>query len=128
MLKQQKLQSKSLSTLGFVVLAILLVIIFLLPPVKKWLNEIPYLFEVVYPLLALFSIYGLYQAYRSESGAFTLLKWVLLLVATGSSVLAVYGAGAFFFTLRQIGAVAFIVLEIGHTLVGGFPSEELAAS
>jgi hypothetical protein len=105
---------------GMAVLWGLIVIVFLLPPVKQWFNETPYLLEILYPLLTLFSLYLLYQAYRDKAGTFVLFKWALLLIATASSVLAVYGAGAVFHTIRLVSAEVFIVLQIGHMLVESF--------
>ena len=118
--QQEKQRSGLMGGIGAVVLALLIVIVFLLPPVKQWFNQTPYLFEVLYPLLTLFSIYLLYQAYRAKAGTFVLFKWALLLVAAASSVLAVYGAGALFYTVRLVSAEVFIVLEIGHILVESF--------
>ncbi|MGC9395087.1 MAG: hypothetical protein ACP5J4_09545 [Anaerolineae bacterium] len=105
---------------GMAVLWMLVVMVFLLPPVKRWFNETPYLLEVLYPLLTLFSLYLLYQAYRAKAGTFVLFKWALLLIATASSVLAVYGAGAGFYTIRSVSAQVFIVLEVGHIFVESF--------
>ena len=106
--------------IGMAALWVLIVIVFLLPPVKRWFNATPYLLEVLYPLLTLFSLYLLYQAYRDKAGTFVLFKWALLLIATASSVLAVYGAGAIFYTIRLVSAEVFIVLEIGHIFVESF--------
>ena len=113
-------RSGMLRGIGAAVLGVGIVIIFLLPPVKQWFNETPYLLEVLYPLLTVFSLYLVYQAYRAKAGSFVLFKWALLLVAALSSTLAVYGAGAIFYTIRQVSAEVFIVLQIGHILVESF--------
>jgi hypothetical protein len=117
MVDQRERQRSGLGGIGAAALGVLIVIVFLLPPVKRWFNETPYLLEVLYPLLTLFSFYVLYQAYRDKAGKFVLFKWGLLLLAAASSMLAVYGAGEIFYTIRLMSAEFFIVLQIGHILV-----------
>ena len=118
--QREKQRSGLVRGIGTAALWLLVVIVFLLPPVKRWFNEMPYLLEVLYPLLTLFSLYLLYQAYRDKAGTFMLFKWALLLVATTSAALAVYGAGAIFHTIRLVSAEVFIVLQIGQILVESF--------
>ena len=118
--QREKQRSGLVRSIGMAALWVLVVIIFLLPPVKRWFNETPYLLEVLYPLLTLFSLYLLYQAYRAKAGTFVLFKWALLLIATASSALAVYGAGTVFYTIRSVSAEVFIVLQIGQIFVESF--------
>ena len=118
--QHKKQRSGLVRGIGTAALWLLVVIVFLLPPVKRWFNEMPYLLEVLYPLLALFSLYLLYQAFRDKAGTFMLFKWALLLIATASATLAVYDAGAIFHTIRLMSAEVFIVLQIGQILVESF--------
>jgi FtsH-binding integral membrane protein len=118
--QREERRSGVMRGIGAAALGLVIVVIFLLPPVKRWFNETPYLLEILYPLLTLFSLYLLYQAYRAKAGTFALFKWALLLVAALSSMLAVYGAGAIFYTIRLVSAEVFIVLQIGHILVESF--------
>lgn len=119
-----KSRPENLVTLVKAVIAILVIVVFLLPPVKQWLNAQPIRLRVIYPLLTLVCLYGLYQAYRATSGAFGLLRWGVIVSAALSSVLAVYGVGQVFFTVGKVCAVAFIVMEIGYILYEGLAGSD----
>lgn len=112
--------SAVLATLAKVAIALVMLAVFLLPPVKQWLNADPLRLRALYPLLALACAFGLFQAIRSVAGTFALVRWAVILLAAASMTLAVYGAGAVFFTIGKACAIAFIVLEIGRILYEGF--------
>ena len=113
-----------LATLAKITVAFVLLAIFLLPPVKQWLNADPVRLRVIYPLMALACAYGLFQAYRSAGGTFDLVRWGVILLATVCMALAVYGVGGGFFTIGKACAIGFIVIEIGRILYEGFANGE----
>jgi hypothetical protein len=117
--QQSSLGSKPIATLVKMLLAFFIIVFFLLPPVKQWLNAEPVRLRVIYALMTLFCLYGLIQAYRERSSTFALVRWAVILLAVGSSVLAVFGVGQIFFTISKVCAIAFIVMEIGHILYEG---------
>ena len=98
------------------IIAVIVMIGFMLPPVKKVLNTVPYLWEVLYPLLALFSLYVLIQVIQAKEGIINTIKWALLLVASAFMALAVFDVGSVFYTLGRTTAIIFIVMEMGTFL------------
>ena len=121
-MSEQSVNSRSdyLSTLAKVAIVVVMLAVFLLPPVKQWLNADPVRLRVIYPLMALACGYGLFQAYRSAAGTLDLVRWGVILLAAVCMVLAVYGVGAAFFAIGKVCAIGFIVLEIGRILYEGF--------
>jgi hypothetical protein len=95
---------------------LLLLAIVLLTPVKGWLNQIPHLWQVLYPLLTLLAGYLLVSAARAREGWLTIAKWALLLAsaacASGYFLLALPYA---FFTMGRWGAIVFIAVEVVHS-------------
>jgi hypothetical protein len=71
---------------GIIAVAIGLLIlgVVLLTPVKGWLNRIPNLWRIFYPLMALFAGYLVVSAFREDEGQLKALavgKWAVLLAA-----------------------------------------------
>lgn len=97
-------------------LAVLLALF--LTPLRQWLNQIPYLWHVLYPLLTLFGAYLVMDSVRRREEGGIIAKWVILLVAALSATLHIYGAGRFFYTLSRWGALFFVVAEIIDTVLG----------
>ena len=112
-------RSEHLSTLVRATMAFVILIVFLLPPVKQWLNADPVRLRIIYPLMALICAYGLFQAYQSSGRTFDLARWGVILLAAVCMVLAVYGVGPVFFTIGKACAIGFIVMEIGRILYEG---------
>ena len=113
-------RSKYLTTLAQVAIAVVMLAVFLLPPVKQWLNAESVRLRVIYPLMALACAYGLFLTYRSAGRKFDLVRWGVILLSAVCMVLAVYGDGPIFFTIGKACAIGFIVMEIGRILYEGF--------
>ncbi len=106
-----------------IIVAAVVFIGLMLPPVKKWLNAIPYLWTVFYPLLSLFSLYILIKVIQGKEGPVTYIKWSLLLVSALSMTVAKFGLGSVFFTLGRTLAVVFIIVELVTFLYDNIRSE-----
>ena len=76
---------------------LLILLVLLLTPVHGWLNRIPNLWEVLYPLLTVFGAYLLITGVRRREGPVALVKWSVLLAAALSATLYAYGATRIFF-------------------------------
>jgi hypothetical protein len=105
-----------------VVLGLAILGILLLTPIKSWLNRIPNLWRVVYPLMVLFAGALLARAVRAREGVIALIKWIVLLAAALSATLYAYDGPRLFFNLGRWGAFLFIVIEVVQTLVEGLVS------
>ena len=92
--------------------AVVILVVIMLPPVKRWLNSIPHLWTVLYPLLSVFSLYVLIKVIQGKEGLITIIKWSLLLISALAMTVAVLGLGAAFFTVGETLAVVFIILEL----------------
>ncbi len=108
---------------GVIFAALVILVGLMLPPVKSWLNAIPYLWNIVYPLLTLFALFVLIKVVQLKDGPVTLFKWVLLLIAAAAMTVAKFGWGAVFFTIGRTVAVIFIVLELGTFLYDAIRKE-----
>jgi hypothetical protein len=96
---------------------LLLLAVILLTPVRGWLNQVPYLWQVLYPLLTLLAGYLLYSASRAREGGLTMAKWALLLASAAcASAYFLLGLPYTFFTLGRWGAIVFIAVEVVHSL------------
>lgn len=97
---------------GFIILMLLL-----LPPVKGLLNRVPYIWNVVYPLLAVFAGYLIVSAALAREPILPVMKWVLLLVAAASMTGYVYAGAPILFTVGQWSAMLFMAAEVVHVIV-----------
>ena len=103
--------------IAVVVLGLVLLAAVLLTPIKGWLNQIPHLWEVLYPLLALFSAYLVIRAAVAREGWISVVKWGLLcLGALSASLYVLANVSRAFFTVGRWGAIVFIVVEVIHTV------------
>jgi hypothetical protein len=100
-----------------VVLGLALLAAVLLTPIKGWLNQIPHLWEVLYPLLALFAAYLVVRTAAAREGWISILKWgVFCLSALSASLYVLADVSRTFFTLGRWGAIVFIIVEVIHTV------------
>jgi hypothetical protein len=107
-------------TLGLVILSILL-----LTPMKRWLNQIPYLWEVLYPLLTLFAGYLVVDAVRNREEPGIIATWSLLFLATLSALLFTYTGDRLFYTFSRWGAFIFVGAQVIDTALGvGWENED----
>ncbi len=109
-------QAGFLAKYAVIIAAILVLVGLMLPPVKMWLNAIPYLWTVLYPLLSLYSLYVLIRVIQAKDSLITIVKWGILLVSAAAMTAAVLGLGATFYTVGRTAAVIFIILELGTFL------------
>lgn len=107
-------------TAPFVVLAagLVILIFLLLPAVRGWLSRIPFIWEVLYPLLTVFAGYLVVSSIRAGESVAVVIKWGLLLVGALGVTIYTYGGAAMFFTVGRWSAILFIAAEVLHTVVG----------
>jgi Ni,Fe-hydrogenase I cytochrome b subunit len=107
-----------------VLIGLLLLAVVLLTPVKGWLNRIPYLWQVLFPLLTLLAGVALIGEIRARGSWLSLAKWALLLASAASaSITFLLDGPRLFFTLGRWGAIAFIIVEVTHSLVESLAGE-----
>jgi len=97
---------------GFLILLVLLA-----TPVKGWLNGIPHLWQVVYPLTLVFAGALVVSSLRSGEHVLVTAKWSVLLVAALCATLSAFGAGYAFFVISRWAAIIAIVAEVLLTLI-----------
>ena len=111
----------------FVVLAagLIILLLLLLPPVKGLLNGIPYLWEVLYPLLTVLSVYALATAVKAREPLLSVAKPALLLLAAACMTAYIYGVAPIFFTVGRWSALLFIAAEVVHVVIdaAGVPAK-----
>ena len=100
--------------LGLLVMALLL-----LTPLKAWLNQIPYLWRIVYPLLSLFAGYLVNRSLREKEGLLATAKWAVFFASALCATANTWGAGRIFFTVARWSAILFIVAEVLLTVFAG---------
>jgi hypothetical protein len=103
----------------FVVFAagLMILLLLLLPPVKALLNSIPYLWEMLYPLLTALAVYAVATAVRAREPLLSVAKLTLLLLAAACMTAYFYGAAPIFFTVGRWSALLFIAAEVVHLVV-----------
>jgi hypothetical protein len=97
---------------GFIILMLLL-----LPPVRGLLNRVPYIWDVLYPLLMVFAGYLVVTAALACEPILSVMKWVLLLVAAACMTGYVYAGAPIFFTVGQWSAMLFMAAEVVHVII-----------
>ena len=101
-----------------ILVGLLLLAVILLTPVKGWLNQIPYIWHVLYPLLTLFAGYLVVSATQSSENPLAIGKWAILLIAAAcASIHVLFDVPRIFFTLSRAGAIVFIAAEVAHSLL-----------
>jgi hypothetical protein len=112
-------RSESTGAPRFVVLAVgfVILLLLLLPPVRGMLNQVPYLWEVLYPVLTVLAGYLVVSAVQAAEPFLSVLTGVLLLVAAASMTGYTYGAAPLFFTVGRWSALLFIVAEVVHLVI-----------
>jgi uncharacterized SAM-binding protein YcdF (DUF218 family) len=93
-------------------LGLLLLGVLLLSPVRAWLNQIPNFWQIVYPLLTLFTGYLVVSGLRAKEGVLTTAKWIVLFASALCATIYALGAGRIFFTVARWAAILFIVAEV----------------
>ena len=111
---------------GAILGGVLVLIGFLLPPVKRWLNAIPYLWHVLYPLLSLFSLYIIMRAIKTKESVITGIKWCILLVSAVAMTAATYGLGTGLYWVGRTSAIVFIIVELATFIVDAAGGSESA--
>lgn len=111
---------KAVSWRRFLPLAVglVVVLVMLFTPVNQWLNQVPYLWEVLYPLMTLFGGFLVASAIRDREEAGVIAKWVVLFLAALSATLYIYSGDRLFYTLSRWGAFFFVAAEIIDTVLG----------
>jgi hypothetical protein len=104
------------SKYAVIIFTVAILVVITLSPVKRWLNSIPYLWIILYPLLSIFSLYLFIKSIQSNDEAIVIIKWGLLVISAILMTLAVLGVGSVLFTVGKILAVLFIILELGTYL------------
>ena len=97
--------------IGTALVGLLLVAVFLLPPVKAFLNGIPHFYKVFYVVLTLLAGYLVVMAAYTRQGALAIGTWALLFWAAACSAVYVFGGARIFFSLGRWGAIVFIVVS-----------------
>lgn len=108
---------------GVLIAGLLLLAVLVFSPIKEWLNRIPYLWHVLYPLLTIFAAALVVSAVMAKEGVLTVAKWMLLLIGTAGATVYTYGGARIFFTAGRWGALLFIAVEIIHNVVEGLSSD-----
>ena len=107
------------------ILASILVFIFiLLPPVKRWLNAIPHLWSILYPLLAGFSFIVVIRLIRNKESLLEIIQFCVLCLASFLMSFAVLTSNAALHTAGRYTALAFIVFELGIFLYDIFKKDD----
>ncbi len=100
-----------------ILVGLLLLAVILLTPVKGWLNRIPYIWHVLYPLLTLFAGYLVVSATQSGEDPLAIGKWAILFIAAAcASIHVLFDVSRIFFTLSRAGAIVFIAAEVADSL------------
>jgi hypothetical protein len=95
-----------------VLLGLVLVAIILFTPVRTWLNQIPYLWEILYPVLTVVAGYLMVTAVLGREGWLAIVKWAVLALGALAATVHIFGGPRVLFTVGRWAAVAFIALEI----------------
>ncbi len=113
-------------TLAVAALSLLIFAAFFLPSVKRWINQWPLLWRILYPALAVVSGVMLVQAVRTGERWLDTLKWGLLLVAGTAGSVTFFGGPAGFLRAGKGFAIAFVAVEILDTVWAAFSGDETA--
>ncbi|MGC9522492.1 MAG: hypothetical protein ACP5HG_11505 [Anaerolineae bacterium] len=108
---------------GVLVAGLVLLAVLLFSPIKGWLNRIPYLWHVVYPLLTIFAAALVAHAVATQEGLLTIVKWMLLLIGTAGAAIHTYGGARIFFTVGRWAALLFVAVEVLHTISEGLSGD-----
>jgi UDP-N-acetylmuramyl pentapeptide phosphotransferase/UDP-N-acetylglucosamine-1-phosphate transferase len=114
MSNQQQSDVPLIPSLGVFILIVALAIVSSLPSVKKWLTEQVLFWKIVNPLMALVSLYFVYDAFRSKEKILTPLKFLAIFMWTGSRTLVLYEVlvNPFMDLLSALGFLAFWALSL----------------
>ena len=93
MLDQQQSNVKSVLATSILILLVVLAIISSLPSVKRWFGEQVLFWKIVNPLMALGSLYLVYDTFRSKAKIVIRLKFISALIWTGVSLHAIMYQG-----------------------------------
>lgn len=106
------------------IVALVIVAVFLLTPVKGWLNSNPLVFTLIFLALLVFSAYGLVMSLRDKESWRSWLAWGLALVAALLATVWAFGAGVIFLTIARYAAMLFVALEVILTVLDIISSEQ----
>ena len=90
MLDQQQSNVKSVLATSILILLVVLAIISSLPSVKRWFGEQVLFWKIVNPLMALGSLYLVYDTFRSKAKIVIRLKFISALIWTGGRSLVIH--------------------------------------
>lgn len=100
------------------VAGLLILVVLLATPVRGWLNRVPHLWEIVYPLTLVFAGALVVSSLRAREHALVTAKWGVLLVAALCATLSVFGAGRGFLVVSRWAAIVAIAAEGAMMLFG----------
>lgn len=129
MMTEQTLEARRRDTwvtLAIAALSLLIFAFFFLPSVRRWINQWPLLWRILYPALAVVSGVMVVRAIRSDEGWFVTLKWGLLLVAGVTGSVTFLGGPLSFLQVGKGFAIAFVVAEVLDTIRAAFSGGEAA--
>lgn len=107
-------------TVAVVIVALLLFALFLLQPVRCWLNQWPLLWRILYPALAVGSGVMLVRAIRAGERWIEPFKWGLLVIAGLTGSVRFFGGPLVFLRVGKGFAIAFVVVEVLDSLRAAF--------
>lgn len=96
-----------------IVVSFLVLLVILLPPVKRWLNAIPHLWSVLYPLLAIFLLIVVLRLVKNKESILVIIQFSILCLSAILMSLAVLASNTALHTAGRFTALVFIVLEFG---------------
>ena len=114
MSNQRSNDAESFLSTGILILIVALVIGSSLPGVKKWFEEQVLFWKIVNPLMALASLYLVYDGYRSKERPLILLKFIAAFIWTGGRSLVLYEVFVhpFIEVMSVLGLGAFLALSL----------------
>jgi hypothetical protein len=105
------------------VLTLFVLLVAVVPPIllRGWLNRIPHLWQVFFPLLTFLAGYLVVRAVRRREGWMVVATWGLLCAgATCAAVFHILGAPRVFYSLGRGLSIAFIVAQAVQVLADGY--------
>jgi peptidoglycan/LPS O-acetylase OafA/YrhL len=113
-------------TVAIVVGAVLLFALFLLRPVKCYINQWPLLWRILYPALAVFAGVMVVQTVRAGERWFEAVRWGLLVVAGVTGSVTFYGGPGVYLQVAKGFAIAFVVAEVLDVILTAFSGDGAA--
>ena len=123
-------RSPKMSGVWATVLTLFVLLAAVVPPIllRGWLNRIPHLWQVFFPLLTILAGYLVVRAARLREGWVAVATWGLLCAgAACAAVFHLFGAPHLFYSLGRGLSIAFIVAQAVAVLADGFARNDETA-